>query len=115
MPPRAVIAEDEGNLREQLREALAQAWPELQVCAEAADGREALRMIEAALGYADVTEVASRGALGVSRAHTLGAKPLGLELDVGADLLAEVGVGARPAPPAVPRHASSPPPLPARG
>jgi DNA-binding LytR/AlgR family response regulator len=44
--PRAVIAEDEGNLREQLRESLALAWPELQVCAEAADGHEALRALE---------------------------------------------------------------------
>ena len=45
--PRAVIAEDEGNLREQLRETLALAWPELQVCAEAADGHEALRALHA--------------------------------------------------------------------
>ena len=45
--PRAVIAEDEGNLREQLREGLALAWPELQVCAEAADGHQALRALEA--------------------------------------------------------------------
>ena len=45
--PRAVIAEDEGNLREQLRETLATAWPELQVCAEAADGHQALRALEA--------------------------------------------------------------------
>ena len=44
--PRAVIAEDEGNLREQLRESLAAAWPELQVCAEAADGHQALRALE---------------------------------------------------------------------
>jgi DNA-binding LytR/AlgR family response regulator len=44
--PRAVIAEDEGNLREQLRETLATAWPELHVCAEAADGHEALRALE---------------------------------------------------------------------
>ena len=44
--PRAVIAEDEGNLREQLRESLAIAWPELHVCAEAADGHEALRAME---------------------------------------------------------------------
>ena len=41
-----MIAEDEGNLREQLRESLAIAWPELQVCAEAADGHEALRALE---------------------------------------------------------------------
>ncbi|QJR14037.1 LytR/AlgR family response regulator transcription factor [Usitatibacter palustris] len=43
---RAVIAEDEGNLREQLRETLASVWPELDVVAEAADGIEALRALE---------------------------------------------------------------------
>ena len=45
-PPRAVIAEDEGNLREELRETLATVWPELQVCAEAEDGDKALRALE---------------------------------------------------------------------
>ena len=44
--PRAVIAEDEENLREELRETLAAVWPELQVCAEAADGKQALRALE---------------------------------------------------------------------
>jgi DNA-binding LytR/AlgR family response regulator len=44
--PRAVIAEDEANLREQLRETLADLWPELDVCAEAADGAEALHALE---------------------------------------------------------------------
>ena len=44
--PRAVIAEDEANLREELREALAGVWPELEVCAEAKDGMQALRALE---------------------------------------------------------------------
>ena len=43
--PRAVIAEDEGNLREELRETLASVWPELEVCAEAADGVQALEAL----------------------------------------------------------------------
>ena len=46
MPPRAVIAEDEANLREQLRETLANVWPELEICAEAHDGVHALRALE---------------------------------------------------------------------
>ncbi len=46
MPPRAVIAEDEANLREQLRETLANVWPELEICAEAEDGVHALRALE---------------------------------------------------------------------
>src|SRR3982751_4421988 len=44
--PRAIIAEDEANLREELRETLADVWPELDVCAEAHDGVEALRALD---------------------------------------------------------------------
>jgi DNA-binding LytR/AlgR family response regulator len=44
--PRAVIAEDEDNLREELRETLAATWPELRVCAEAGDGPQALDALE---------------------------------------------------------------------
>ncbi|WP_395702761.1 LytR/AlgR family response regulator transcription factor [Aquabacterium sp.] len=39
---RALIADDEPLLRAELREALARVWPELQVVAEAADGKQAL-------------------------------------------------------------------------
>ena len=39
---RALIADDEPLLRAELREALAQMWPELSIVAEAADGRRAL-------------------------------------------------------------------------
>lgn len=47
MPLRtAVIAEDEPLLRAELRGALTQLWPELQICAEAADGVEALHAIQ---------------------------------------------------------------------
>lgn len=42
----ALVAEDEANLREELCEALASLWPELQVCARAGDGIEALRLWE---------------------------------------------------------------------
>jgi DNA-binding LytR/AlgR family response regulator len=42
----AIIAEDELLLREELRDALATLWPELEICAEAADGLAALRGLE---------------------------------------------------------------------
>ena len=45
--PTAVIAEDEITLRHDLIERLAQAWPELQIVAEAEDGVSALRLIAA--------------------------------------------------------------------
>ena len=45
--PRAVIAEDEPLLREELVELLASLWPELELVAQAGDGIEALRALEA--------------------------------------------------------------------
>jgi DNA-binding LytR/AlgR family response regulator len=45
-PFKAVIAEDEPMLREELRELLGKLWPELAICAEAEDGIEAIRAFE---------------------------------------------------------------------
>ena len=45
--PIALIAEDELLLRAELRRALTSAWPELVVCAEAGDGLEAIRLLDA--------------------------------------------------------------------
>lgn len=44
--PKALIADDERLMREQLRGRLASAWPELQVVAEARNGAEALTLFE---------------------------------------------------------------------
>jgi len=46
MRARAVIAEDETLLREQLQELLAAAWPELEIAAVAENGLEAIRNLE---------------------------------------------------------------------
>lgn len=46
MKPRAVLAEDEALLREQLAELLAAAWPELEIVACAEDGKQALHALE---------------------------------------------------------------------
>lgn len=43
---KAVIADDEAPLRQFLRARLAEAWPELVICGEARNGREALDLIE---------------------------------------------------------------------
>jgi len=45
--PRAIIAEDEPLLREELAELLGSLWPELQVVAQAGDGIAALHMLQA--------------------------------------------------------------------
>ena len=44
-PARAVIADDEPLLRESLRAALAQAWPALDIVAEAANGADAVHAV----------------------------------------------------------------------
>jgi DNA-binding LytR/AlgR family response regulator len=45
-PLRAVIADDERLMREQLRARLAEVWPELQIVAEARNGLEAVALVE---------------------------------------------------------------------
>jgi len=44
--PRAVIADDEAHLRDYLEQQLAAVWPELRVVGRAANGLEALRLID---------------------------------------------------------------------
>ncbi|MFO1328299.1 MAG: LytTR family DNA-binding domain-containing protein [Rubrivivax sp.] len=44
--PRAVLADDERLMREQLRARLAEAWPELDIVAEARNGLEAVELVE---------------------------------------------------------------------
>jgi DNA-binding LytR/AlgR family response regulator len=53
----AIIADDERLMREQLKARLADAWPELEVVAEARNGREALDMVrehEPDLAFLDI-------------------------------------------------------------
>ena len=45
-PPRAVLADDERLMREQLRARLAEVWPELQIVAEARNGLEAVQLVQ---------------------------------------------------------------------
>jgi DNA-binding LytR/AlgR family response regulator len=44
--PRAVLADDERLMREQLRARLAEVWPELEIVAEAKNGAEAVQAVE---------------------------------------------------------------------
>ncbi|MDI6743011.1 MAG: LytTR family DNA-binding domain-containing protein [Smithella sp.] len=45
MTYKAVIADDEKELRTYLKKMLAEIWPQLEICGEAVNGREALKMI----------------------------------------------------------------------
>jgi DNA-binding LytR/AlgR family response regulator len=46
LAPRAVLADDERLMREQLRARLAEVWPELEIVAEARNGLEAVELVE---------------------------------------------------------------------
>lgn len=46
MTYKAIIADDENELRTYLRALLLETWPDLVICGEAANGKEALRLIE---------------------------------------------------------------------
>ena len=46
LKPRAVLADDERLMREQLRARLAEVWPELELVAEAKNGIEAVQLVE---------------------------------------------------------------------
>jgi DNA-binding LytR/AlgR family response regulator len=47
MPYKAVIADDEKELRTYLKSLLAETWPDLVICGEAGNGREALELVAA--------------------------------------------------------------------
>ena len=44
---KAIIVDDEKELRTYLRSMLAETWPQLEICGEAANGKEALKMVDA--------------------------------------------------------------------
>ena len=70
--PRILIADDEPLLRAELRESLAQLWPEAQVVGEAGDGFEALRMareLEPSVAFLDIR---MPGLSGLEVARTFG-------------------------------------------
>ena len=44
---KAIIVDDEKELRTYLKSMLAETWPQLEICGEAVNGKEALKMIDA--------------------------------------------------------------------
>ena len=71
---RAVIAEDEANLREELRETLAAVWPELEIVAEAGDGGAALRALDEHAPHVMFLDIQMPGADGLETARRAGAR-----------------------------------------
>jgi len=70
--PTALIADDEPLLREALARQLAQAWPELDVVAQARNGREAIKQFEAMRPDVCFLDVHMPGLSGVEAAHHIG-------------------------------------------
>ncbi|MGQ0385256.1 MAG: LytR/AlgR family response regulator transcription factor [Gammaproteobacteria bacterium] len=72
MRPTALIADDEPLLREALARQLAQAWPELEIVAQARNGREAIQMFDAQLPDICFLDVQMPGLNGVEAAQHMG-------------------------------------------
>ncbi len=70
--PTALIADDEPLLREALKRQLAQAWPELEVVAQARNGREAIRLFDAEQPDVCFLDVQMPGLSGVETARHIG-------------------------------------------
>jgi DNA-binding LytR/AlgR family response regulator len=70
--PTALIADDEPLLRDALTRQLAQAWPELEVVAQARNGREAIKCFEARRPDVCFLDVHMPGVSGVEAAHQIG-------------------------------------------
>ena len=72
MPPTALIADDEPLLREILQSRLAQAWPALQIVAQARNGRQAVELFEALQPAVCFLDVHMPGLSGIEVAHQIG-------------------------------------------
>jgi DNA-binding LytR/AlgR family response regulator len=70
--PTALIADDEPLLREALARQLAQAWPELEIVAQARNGREAIRLFETKAPDVCFLDVHMPGVTGVEAARQIG-------------------------------------------
>jgi DNA-binding LytR/AlgR family response regulator len=77
--PRAVIADDERLMREQLRARLGEVWPELQIVAEAKNGIEAVQLVEQHHPDLVFLDIRMPGMTGVEAARGIAQLPSGDE------------------------------------
>jgi DNA-binding LytR/AlgR family response regulator len=70
--PRALIADDEPLLREELVRLLSEAWPELEIVAQARNGRDAIERFEALAPDVCFLDVHMPGLTGVDAARAIG-------------------------------------------
>jgi DNA-binding LytR/AlgR family response regulator len=69
---RAIIADDERLMREQLRARLAEVWPELEVVAEAKNGQEAVELVQRLQPQLAFLDIRMPGLTGVEAARAIG-------------------------------------------
>jgi DNA-binding LytR/AlgR family response regulator len=74
--PRALIADDERLLREQLRARLAEVWPELEIVAEAKNGLEAVKLTEEHRPDLVFLDIRMPGMTGVEAARAIAQLPV---------------------------------------
>jgi DNA-binding LytR/AlgR family response regulator len=72
MPPRAILADDERLMREQLRTRLAEVWPELEIVAEARNGEEAVQAVSDLRPDLAFLDIQMPGMTGIEAARTIG-------------------------------------------
>ena len=77
--PRAVLADDERLMREQLRARLAEAWPELQIVGEAKNGAEAVELVEQHRPDVVFLDIRMPGMTGVDAARQIAQMDVGDE------------------------------------
>ena len=75
MPLRALIADDERLMREQLRSRLAEVWPELEIVAEARNGQEAVDLTAQHLPDVVFLDIRMPGMTGVDAARHIAQLP----------------------------------------
>ena len=71
VPMRAVIADDERLMREQLRARLAEVWPDLQIVAEARNGLEAVALVDQHRPDLVILDIRMPGLTGVDAARQI--------------------------------------------
>jgi DNA-binding LytR/AlgR family response regulator len=69
---RAIIADDERLMREQLRARLSEVWPELEVVAEAKNGQEAVELVQQLRPHLAFLDIRMPGLTGVEAARAIG-------------------------------------------
>ncbi len=77
--PRAVLADDERLMRDQLRTRLAEVWPDLQVVGEARNGIEAVQLVEQLRPDVVFLDIRMPGLTGVEAARQIAQLPVGAD------------------------------------